>query len=352
MSKKINSNLLRVTPLPTPWELHEELPSTALQVEFITTARREVAKILHPSDDRLLLIVGPCSIHDLAAAREYALKLRELAKQVEDTFFIVLRTYFEKPRTQLGWKGMLYDPHLDGSNDMAAGLRQIRQFLLELATWGIPAATEFLDPSAAHYYGDLITWGCVGARTSESQVHRQMVSGLPLPVAFKNSTTGCVEVAVNGVLTAYLPHSFMSIDKQGKLCQMHTVGNPHCHIVLRGGESGPNYDPSSINSALEALQKADLPGALVVDCSHDNSQRKHEQQLVVFQSIMHQIQQGEKGIRGVILESHLQPGNQPFEQEQLHYGVSITDPCLEWEATAQLVQWGRKVLASAEINYV
>jgi len=344
MPKKINLNLLDSQVIPSPAELLAEFPLTEKQNQFIHRARQEVQDALFHHRSRLLMIVGPCSIHDISSAQEYASRLADLTKEVSDTFVVVMRVYFEKPRTSLGWKGMIYDPFLDGTNAMANGLRLTRQLLLELADMGVPAAAEFLDPLSAHYFSDLITWGCIGARTSESQTHRQMASSLPMPVAFKNNTMGNIEVAVHGVLSAAIPHTFLGIDSQGKVCQQTSGGNPHCHIVLRGGENSPNYDPDSISEALDLLHKNSLPPKVLIDCSHDNSRRKHEQQVSVFQSIIHQIKEGEKGIRGLILESHLQGGQQPLESDELRFGVSITDACLDWETTAKLIHWGRAAL--------
>lgn len=344
MPKKINLNLLDSQVIPSPAELLAEFPATEKQMQFIHRARIEVQDAIFHHRSRLLLIAGPCSIHDIESAKQYASRLAEISKEVSDTFVTVMRVYFEKPRTSLGWKGLIYDPFLDGSNAMAKGLRLTRQLLLELADMEVPAAAEFLDPLSAQYFSDLITWGCVGARTSESQTHRQMASSLPMPVAFKNNTTGNVDVAVHGVLAAAIPHTYLGIDLQGKVCQQSSAGNPTCHIVLRGGEESPNYDPESISSALDALQKNCLPPKILIDCSHDNSRRKHEQQVSVFQSVIHQIKEGEKGIRGLILESNLEAGQQPLESDELRFGVSVTDACLDWDTTAKLVRWGRMSL--------
>ena len=344
MPKKINLNLLDSQVIPTPAEIVAEIPATEKQIRFIQRARQEVQDALFSHRSRLLLIAGPCSIHDIASAKEYARRFAELAKEVSDTFVMVMRVYFEKPRTTLGWKGMIYDPFLDGSNAMSKGLRLTRQLLLELAEMEVPAAAEFLDPLSAHYFSDLITWGCIGARTSESQTHRQMASSLPMPVAFKNNTMGNVDVAVHGVLSAAIPHTYLGIDPFGKVCQQTSAGNSTCHIVLRGGEANPNYDPESISYALDCLQKNSLPPKLLIDCSHDNSRRKHQQQVSVFQSVIHQIKEGEKGIRGLILESNLEEGQQPMESDELRYGVSVTDACLDWETTAKLIRWGRTAL--------
>jgi 3-deoxy-7-phosphoheptulonate synthase len=322
-----------------------ELPISTAQQQFIEKTRHEIKQIIEGKDPRLLLIVGPCSIHDTIAAKEYARKLHALAQSVSDTFLIVMRVYFEKPRTTLGWKGFLYDPWLDGSHDIPSGIRMTRRLLLDLAELEIPTAAEFLDISSAYYFGDLLSWGCIGARTAASQTHRQVASGLSMPVAFKNSTDGNVDIAINGVINASSPHTFIGMNAHGRLSTVHTSGNTHGHIVLRGGESKPNYDPESISYTLERLQKANLPACLLIDCAHDNSSRKHEQQALVFQSIINQIVEGNREIRGALLESHLFSGNQPMTNaSQLKYAVSLTDPCLNWETTEHLIRWGGSML--------
>jgi 3-deoxy-7-phosphoheptulonate synthase len=351
MAKKINCNLEEI-PLPTPEELRCRHPLLSPQREFIEEARTQISHILNDEDSRLLLIVGPCSIHDLEAAKEYALKLRALASEISDFFYVVMRVYYEKPRTTTGWKGLLYDPHLDGSHDICEGLNLTRTLLLDLASLEIPVAAEFLDPFSAHYFADLISWGCIGARTSESQIHRQMASGLSMPIAFKNSTSGNIEVAINGVLSASLPQTFIGINDQGYVARQQTTGNPYGHIVLRGGEHKPNYDPESIFLALQRLRQEGLPERVIIDCSHDNSRRQHEQQIAVFESVIHQSLEGELGIRGLILESHLHAGNQPLTQDlnQLHYAVSLTDACIDWETTERLIRWGYRLLSKEKID--
>lgn len=346
MSKLPHLNITHTEALPSPHELMQEMPISFAQQHFIEKTRHEIKQILEGKDPRFLLIVGPCSIHDITAAKEYARKLHHLAQSVSDTFLIVMRVYFEKPRTTLGWKGFLYDPWLDGSHDIPSGIRLTRRLLLDLAEQEVPAAAEFLDISSAYYFGDLLSWGCIGARTAASQTHRQIASGLSMPIAFKNSTDGNIDIAINGVINASTPHTFIGMNAQGCLSTVHTSGNTHGHIVLRGGENKPNYDPESISYALERLQKANLPASLLIDCSHDNSLRKHEQQPLVFQSIINQIVEGNREIRGALLESHLFAGNQPLESSsQLQYAVSLTDPCLNWETTERLVRWGNSMLA-------
>ena len=339
MSKITPIDSQRMEPIPSPAEIKHFLPISSQQLEFIDQARRNVNDILDGSNDRLLLIVGPCSIHDPDAALEFAAKLRHLADEVADTFYIVLRTYFEKPRTTLGSKGLVYDPNLNGTNDIASGIRHSRRLLLNLADIGLPAATEFLDPAIPRYIGDLITWACIGARTAESQIHRQFASGLPMPVAFKNNTSGNIDVAVKGVIAASSPHSFFGIDDNGRLSIIHSNGNPFAHIALRGGEDRPNFGEESVAYAKQQLEKHHLPKRLVIDCSHDNSNRCHENQKDVFESVIQQALAGNTAIRGLALESHLNGGSQqmPLDQSRLRYAVSLTDPCLDWNSTERLI---------------
>ncbi len=336
--------------LPSPERLKGQYPLRFEEASFIQRKREEIVRILERDDPRQLLIVGPCSIHDISAAVEYAMRLRELALEVSDTFLLVMRVYFDKPRTTIGWKGLLGDPHLDGSYDIAEGLHLTRQLLIRLAELKIATAAEFLDPASGTFFGDLISWGCIGARTSESQTHRQIASALPMPVAFKNSTSGNVEVAIHGIMAASLPQTFIGINAQGQLARVQSPGNPHCHLALRGGELKPNYDAVSIASCLERLRGAKLPERVIVDCSHDNSRRKVEQQVTVFQSVIQQIAEGEESIRGLILESHLLAGNQPLlaDRSKLKYAVSLTDPCLDWLSTQKLIEWGCDLLRSSK----
>ncbi|MBA3956905.1 MAG: 3-deoxy-7-phosphoheptulonate synthase [Parachlamydiaceae bacterium] len=335
-----------VEALPAPQELLTELAISGQQKQFVQKARGEIRDILDGSDSRHLLIVGPCSIHDIQAARDYAAKLKQLSATVSDTFCILMRVYFEKPRTALGWKGLLYDPWLNGSDDLATGLRWARQFLLELAEMGVPVASEFLEPSTPYYLGDLVAWSCIGARTVSSQIHRQMASGLPMATAFKNSTDGTVDSAVNGILSASQSHTFMGMNPKGHPSVMRTQGNAYGHLVLRGGETQPNYDPQAISMALDTMRKANLAPRLLIDCSHDNSMRKHEQQVTVFQSAINQIIEGNRNIRGMLIESHLNEGNQPLVNDttKLKYAVSLTDPCLNWDTTERLILWGHSII--------
>lgn len=332
--------------LPSYREFKSRLPVHHACRLFIEESRQTVRAILNGHDPRLLLIVGPCSVHERLSAKEYAYRLRELAEAVSSQFFLVMRAYCEKPRTACGWKGFLYDPLLDGSHAMHLGIEWTRQLLLELAEMKVPAATEFLDPLTALYYDDLITWGSIGARTASSQTHRQLASGLQMPMGFKNGVAGNISAAVNGALAASLPHTYMRICENGSPTIARTAGNQDTHIVLRGGDSGPNYDPSSVSDALARLEKVKLPPRLLIDCSHQNSEKKYDRQAGVFQSVVHQIIEGNANIRGLMLESHLHAGNQLLPQDlgELTYGVSITDACLDWASTAHLITWGAQHL--------
>lgn len=334
--------MLQSTPFSSPGELKSKLPLTPSLQQYIKEAREAVHQILCRKDPRLMLVVGPCSIHDLQGAKEYALKLKKLQEQVSDSFLLVLRAYVEKPRSALGWKGLLHDPHLDGSLRMDLGYSYAREFLLFLAEHRIPAACEFLEPTSAAYHGDLITWGCIGARTSSSQTHRQMAADLPMPIAFKNSTEGNIETAVYGCLTASYPHTFLGFNDAGHIVMQHAKGNSDTHIVLRGGNGLPNYDHESVRHALNALRRAGLPERIMIDCSHDNCKKKHELQKEVFNSSLELALHQEPGIAGLMLESYLYAGNQPLQhcKDSLKFGVSVTDPCLSWEDTEALILQG------------
>lgn len=350
MSKIFTIDAPPTAPLPTPASIMQELPASPAHIQFVQQSRNEVARILSGEDPRMLLIVGPCSIHDSIAAKEYAIKLQKLAEEVASSFFVIMRTYFEKPRTSNGWKGIFYDPHLDGSHDINTGLRCCRKLLLELAALGLPAATEFLDPVAPSYFGDLTTWACIGARTAESQPHRQLASGLPMPVAFKNSTSGNVDVAIQGAHVAATPQTYIGLNEHGQLTPIRTRGNAHPHIVLRGSQKRPNYDTQSISAALDRLEQSNQPRRLIVDCSHGNSARNHLQQVEVFRAVLQQRIQGNDAIKGVAIESHLLGGNQQHHADlaKLQYGISLTDPCLDWTTTEQLIRWGANLLQNQE----
>lgn len=333
--------MLRSMTLLPPSELKKIYPLENGQKLFLDKTRKEISQILDGHDSRTLLIMGPCSIHDVKAAKEYAIQLKHLSKEVSDQFLLVMRAYYEKPRTSLGWKGFLSDPDLDHSHDLEKGLILTRQLLLELLQLEVPLAAEFLEPLSSTYFEDLISWGCIGARTSASQTHRQMASGLSMPIAFKNSTDGNIEVAIHGMIVSAQPHVYMGIDQNGQIAVRQTAGNGQGHLVLRGSDTHTNYDPVSISKALKSLKMAQLPLRLLVDCAHGNSNRNQEQQKDVFQSVIHQIVEGNPYIRGLLLESHLNAGNQPLTHnpKQLRYAVSITDPCLDWTTTEQLILW-------------
>lgn len=331
--------------LPTYLELKSQLPSDS-QHSIVSSFRQTIRDILTEKDTRRLLIVGPCSIHDPLAAIEYASKLKMLSARISDHFFLLMRVYFEKPRTTSGWKGFLYDPYLDNSNDIKTGIKLSRELLLELATMQIPTATEFLDPLTAYYYDDLISWGSIGARTTSSQTHRQLASALTMPIGFKNGVAGNICAAINGVLSASLPHTFMGLSETGKPSVIQTSGNRDAHIVLRGGNTGPNFDADSIKEALYLLNQAKLPLRLLVDCSHQNSKKDPKNQPEVFQSVLDQMIAGNQSIRGLMIESHLNFGKQNLAigKEKLKYGVSITDGCIDWETTEQMILQGAACL--------
>jgi len=304
----------RSLPLPSPTVLRERLPVDAELAAQVQAHRQTVRNILNGTDDRLLVITGPCSLHDPKAALEYGHRLSELSRQLDDKVFLVMRAYVEKPRTTVGWKGMLYDPHLDGSNDIATGLNVSRHLLLDLARLGLPLATELLHPMAADYLGDLLSWAAIGARTTESQIHREMVSGLPMPVGFKNGTDGSIDVACDAMGAAEHPHTHLGIDDNGHSALLQTAGNPDTHLVLRGGNDGPNYDADSIHQAVGALQTKGRNTRVIVDCSHANSGKDPLKQPEVLQDLLEQRARGNSPIAGVMLESHLQDGKQPLQK--------------------------------------
>jgi 3-deoxy-7-phosphoheptulonate synthase len=306
----------------------------------VTHAREDIHRIIFTDDRRFLLLIGPCSIHDIEAGRDYARRLAGLAKEVSDRVLIVMRVYFEKPRTTVGWKGLVMDPHLDGSHDIAAGLRLGRAFLRDVLDLGLPTATEFLDPITPQYAADLVCWGAIGARTTESQTHRQMASGLSMPIGFKNSTDGTFQAAVNAIKAASQPQTVLGVNLDGAAAAVDTRGNPNCHVVLRGGSSGPNYSAAHIAQTEALLAKAGLPQSILVDCSHDNSAKKPELQPEVMRALLAQIAAGNRSIMGAMVESNLGAGNQSYPQpkEKLRYGVSITDGCIDWATTETMVR--------------
>lgn len=328
-----------ITVLPPPEHLIRFFPIRGTAVEtLVAQTRTRVADILHGRDDRLLVIVGPCSIHDPTAALEYARRLAALRQQYQDTLEIIMRVYFEKPRTTVGWKGLINDPYLDGSYRIDEGLRIARQLLIDINRLGLPAASEFLDVISPQYIGDLISWGAIGARTTESQVHRELASGISAPIGFKNGTDGNIRIATDAIQSASRGHHFLSVHKNGQVAIVHTQGNPDCHVILRGGKT-PNYDAQSVAAACADLQKNGLTPSLMVDCSHANSNKQHERQKDVAADIAGQIQNGSRQIFGLMLESHIHAGAQKFtpdvdNPEKLHYAQSITDACLGWDDTA------------------
>ncbi len=319
----------------TPTELKKELPLPESVRDLVAQSRQTVKDILDGKDDRLFAVVGPCSIHDTDLALEYGKRLKALADQVSDHIVIIMRVYFEKPRTTVGWKGLINDPHLNGSFDIETGLRKARNLLIKLSEIGLPLATEALDPISPQYLQDTITWTAIGARTTESQTHREMSSGLSSPVGFKNGTDGSLDVAVNAMKSVVSGHAFLGINPQGQVAITKTMGNQYGHVVLRGGGGKPNYDSVSIALCEQALEKAKLPTNIVVDCSHANSNKDHNVQPLVLDDIAHQIKDGNRSICGVMIESNINEGNQsiPDDLSQLKYGVSVTDACISWEST-------------------
>ena len=310
-----------------------DLPISEAAAELVVSTRKAIADILHHGDKRLLVIIGPCSIHDPAAALEYAQKLLPLKKQYEKELLIVMRVYFEKPRTTVGWKGLINDPHLDGTFDINYGLRQARQLLRTLNDMGMPASTEFLDMITPQYYADLISWGAIGARTTESQVHRELASGLSCPVGFKNGTDGNLKIAIDAIGAASHPHHFLSVTKAGHSAIVHTAGNPDCHVILRGGKE-PNYSAEHVKAAAEQLAKAGVTPKLMVDFSHANSRKDYTRQMEVARDVAAQLQNGEQNIMGIMVESHLVEGRQDKPET---YGQSITDACIGWDTTEELL---------------
>ena len=328
------------TALPSPAELLSEIARTPEQVAFMADSRNQIRDILNGDDQRFLLICGPCSIHDTKAGIEYAKKLAKIAEEVKDKIYIVMRVYFEKPRTTTGWKGLIMDPQLDGSDDIPEGLRQARLFLREILDIGLPTATELLDPITPQYIADLISWSAIGARTTESQTHRQMASGLSMPLGFKNTTTGDLTAAINAIKAAKQPQTFLGVSEQGVASAVSTSGNPDCHIILRGGDRGPNYKASDVADTAALLEKQGLYPAVMIDASHANCGKDQEKMPSVFQEIVRQRSEGNTNIIGAMLESNLVAGNQSFPQplEDLIYGKSITDQCIDWDTTKSLIQ--------------
>ena len=339
--------------LITPQELREELPLSDEGRAYVENARNVISDIIHKKDPRLLVISGPCSVHDVDAAKEYARSLKALHDKYQDSIYIVMRVYFEKPRTTVGWKGLINDPHMDGSFDLETGLRKARELLIYLTELGLPLATEALDPISPQYLAELFSWAAIGARTTESQTHREMASGLSMPVGFKNGTNGSLGVAINALQSASHPHRFMGINRQGQVALIKTSGNPDGHVILRGG-SQPNYDAQSVKSCEDALAKQGLEPGIVIDCSHGNSNKDYRNQPKVAEDVFEQIVAGNKSIIGLMLESHINAGNQSADLPkcELAYGVSVTDACIDLPTTEQLIEFADKKISSILISRI
>jgi 3-deoxy-7-phosphoheptulonate synthase len=331
--------IVDTTALLSPNDVTQELPLSDRAADVVYRARQDIQAVLEGKDPRKLVIVGPCSIHDPKAALDYAARLLLLRERVQDALVVVMRVYFEKPRTTVGWKGLINDPHLDGTYDIPTGIRAARGLLRELAELGLPAATEMLDPIIPQYIADLVSWTAIGARTTESQTHREMASGLSMPVGFKNGTDGGLGVAINAMIAASRPHSFLGVDGAGRVGVVRTAGNPHCHIVLRGGGAGPNYGAVEVTKAVAALKKANVNAGVMIDASHDNSGKDPERQPAVLRDVGEQLLAGQSHILGVMLESHLQAGRQELiDKATLTYGQSITDGCINFDATTESLE--------------
>ena len=336
MKRTENLNIVDVFPLTSPKKLKEKLPVSENAADTVIQARNTIKRVLVGEERRLLMIVGPCSIHDPEAARDYALRLKKLAVEVSETILIVMRVYFEKPRTTVGWKGLINDPDLDGSHKINKGIELARKILLETNNLGLPCATETLDPITPQYLADLISWSAIGARTTESQTHREMASGLSMPVGFKNGTDGGLNVALNAMNSALQQHHFLGINPEGISSVIQTSGNPHVHLVLRGGNNGPNYDAVSVHIAADALASGGLPKAIMIDCNHANSGKDPSRQELVLRNTIMQIKDGDQSIIGTMIESNINGGNQLIKPK-MKYGVSVTDACLDWENTHRII---------------
>ena len=344
VSRIINRRVVELEPLPTPAQVLAEQRMTEKEQDLVESSRDQIRACLYGQDDRLLVIVGPCSIHDPSAAWEYAERLSKVARRLGDQLLIVMRVYFEKPRTTIGWKGLINDPDIDGSHHIRKGLLLARKTLLGVLGRGLPAATEFLEPTSPQFLADGVSWAAIGARNTESQIHRQLASGLSMPVGFKNATDGSVRAAVNGCFVAAQQHTFFGIDHIGRACAVETLGNPDCHVVLRGSDHGPNYDADSVRDSL-AMIRAEMPRdsaaahGVLIDCSHGNSGKDETQQAKVVRNVASRLAKGERGISGIMMESFLEGGNQPAAPlSQLVYGRSITDRCLSWDTTEPLLE--------------
>ncbi|MRR58908.1 MAG: 3-deoxy-7-phosphoheptulonate synthase [Deltaproteobacteria bacterium] len=340
MIKTNNLKIRSITPIIAPTDLRQVFPVSDEAADFVNRSRLHLKNILRGLDPRLMVVVGPCSIHDPRAAIDYAEKLSRLAAELSDQLFIVMRVYFEKPRTTIGWKGLINDPDMNGTHQISKGLGIARSLLCAINEMGLPVATEMLDPITPEYLADLLCWGAIGARTTESQTHREMASGLSFPVGFKNGTDGNLQIAIDAMKSALHSHSFLGINKEGRTAIIQTTGNSDVHMVLRGGTKKPNYMPEDIEKAVDLMLKAELFPSIMVDCSHGNSEKNHEKQPVVLDQILEQIAAGQQNISGVMIESNLEAGNQPIPKnlEQIKYGVSITDKCIDWQTTEKMLR--------------
>jgi 3-deoxy-7-phosphoheptulonate synthase len=339
MIKTSNLNVKELVPIVAPYYLRQIFPLSEDDAMFVTQSREQVKNILFGEDKRLMVVVGPCSIHDPIAALEYAERLAEVADKIKDKIMVVMRVYFEKPRTTVGWKGLINDPDMNGSHLISKGLGIARKLLYDITKIKLPVACEMLDTITPQYLSDMITWGAIGARTTESQPHREMASGLSFPVGFKNGTDGNLKVAVDAMLTALRPHSFLGVNGEGKISIVKTTGNRFVHIVLRGGADRPNYFPEDVAEAVSLLEKNQLPRAIMIDVSHGNSMKDHKNQPKVFKEVLKQIKNGNRDIKAVMIESNLFEGNQPILEDKrlMKYGVSVTDKCIDWETTERIL---------------
>ena len=325
--------IIETQELSTPEDVRKELPITELSAKTILDSRKTIENILDEKDDRIFVVIGPCSIHDPLAAMDYAKKLKKISQDVSENLFIIMRVYFEKPRTTVGWKGLINDPMLDGSFEINKGIRIGRKLLLDIVDLEIPAGTEYLDLISPQYIADIISWGAIGARTTESQCHRELASGLSCPIGFKNGTDGNLQITIDAIKAASGAHHFLSVTKEGNSAIFSTSGNPYCHTILRGGSNKVNYDEKSIDDVSARLDKANLPQQIIVDCSHANSLKDHKKQMVVVDNLVGQLSHGEKRIKGLMIESNLVEGNQNINDPDLVYGKSVTDACIGWEDT-------------------
>lgn len=348
-SRTRDVNVVKTEQLKSPVDLVNELPITPESEKTVIDGRRQIREVLEGRDPRMLMVVGPCSIHDEKAALEYADRLVDISEKLKDRLLIVMRVYFEKPRTTVGWKGLIYDPNLDDTFDIATGLTKARSLMLKITGKGMCIGTEFLDPIIPQYLADLISWATIGARTTESQTHRQMASGLSMPVGFKNGTDGTAQIAVDAMISAKSAHAFLGIDHTGLTSVVHTSGNPHGHLVLRGGRTGPNFGSEAIADAHRLLKEGDVRPQLLVDCSHGNSNKDHTLQGTAFKDVVSQRRKGNTNIIGCMMESNLNPGAQKMngDPSSLQYGVSVTDACIGWEETSEMLNWAHGELRDA-----